>query len=96
MLILKRTPGQITTLILLTLLLTGCEQRGSNSATLVPFTDVSGQQDLTDSTTRLVIRNRVGNVTVVADTKDEVRVEAKVQINSARMVCSIAKSRMFE
>ncbi len=80
---LKRTRQMLlATLASSAFFISACEQ--GRPTTLVPFTDVDGQQDLTESTARLVVRNRVGDVTVMADTTDEVRVEAKVKINPAR------------
>jgi len=62
---------------------------------LVPFTDVTGQHALPDGVKRLVVSNRVGQVTVLPDGAGEVRVEAGVRLDSDR-VATTAKGNFAD
>jgi hypothetical protein len=50
----------------------------------VALTQVSGQQSISENTAKLVVKNGVGDVTVLAEDVDVVRVEAKVKIKESR------------
>lgn len=56
----------------------GCS--GAAVDPLVPFTQVSSQMAIEQNTSRLLVENRMGNVTFLAGAVDDVRVDADVRI----------------
>lgn len=69
--------------------LAGCSH-GTVVDPLVPFTQVSGQVAINDDTTRLLVENHVGSVTVLADAGRGVRIDADVRIRQ-RLAGTTAK-----
>lgn len=69
--------------------LAGCSH-GTVVDPLVPFTQVSGQVAINDDTTRLLVENCVGSVTVLADAGHGVRIDADVRIRQ-RLAGTTAK-----